>query len=80
VSDAVVHRDARWKRESCHNGKDKKKKQSFTTWDAGGFAKDQRTFGDLDSFNRLVVYGAGALFDELIAFDAEIEDVRALHE
>jgi hypothetical protein len=73
VSDAVVHRDARWKRESCHNGR-----ESSITWDAGGFAKDQRTFENFDSFNRLVIYGAGALFDELIAF--RIEDVRALHE
>jgi hypothetical protein len=32
-----------------------------------------KTFGDFGSFNRLVVYGAGALFYELIAFDTEIE-------
>ena len=38
-----------------------------------------RTFGDFDTLNRLVVYGTGTLFDELIAFDTEIEDVRALH-
>jgi hypothetical protein len=40
----------------------------------------RRTFGDFDSLNRLVVYGTGTLFNELIAFDTEIEDVRALHE
>lgn len=39
-----------------------------------------RTFGNFDSFDRLVVYGTGTLFNELIAFDTEIEDVRALHE
>jgi hypothetical protein len=39
----------------------------------------RRTFGDFDSFNRLVVHGTGTLFNELIAFDTEIEDVRALH-
>lgn len=40
----------------------------------------RRTFGDFDSFNRFIVYGAGALFNELIAFNTKIEDVGALHE
>jgi hypothetical protein len=38
-----------------------------------------RTFGDFDSFDRLIVYGTGTLFDEPIAFNTEIEDVCALH-
>jgi hypothetical protein len=38
-----------------------------------------RTFGDFDSFDRLVVHRAGALFDELIALDTETEDTCALH-
>jgi hypothetical protein len=38
-----------------------------------------RTFGDFDSFDRLIVYGTGTLFDEPITFDTEIEDVCALH-
>jgi hypothetical protein len=42
--------------------------------------RKRRTFGDFDSFYRLIVYGTGTLFNELIAFDTEIEDVRALHE
>ncbi len=38
-----------------------------------------RTFGDFDSFDRLVVHRAGALLDELIALDTETEDICALH-
>ena len=38
-----------------------------------------RTFGDFDSFDGLVVYGPGALLDELVALDAEIEYICTLH-
>jgi len=38
-----------------------------------------QTFGDFDTFDRLVVHCACALFDELVAFDTEIEDICALH-
>lgn len=41
--------------------------------------RTSRTFGDFDSFDRLIVYGTGTLFDEPITFDTEIEDVCALH-
>ena len=41
--------------------------------------KTVRTFGDFDSFDRLIVHGAGTLFDESIAFNTKIEDVCALH-
>jgi hypothetical protein len=73
-------------RDLHHNGREREKQKQKQnkinhrpiTWDVG--LKRARTFGDFDSFHRLVVYGAGTLFDELIAFDTEIEDVCALHE
>lgn len=38
-----------------------------------------RTFGDFDPLDRFVVHHAGALFDELVALNTEIEDIGALH-
>lgn len=37
-----------------------------------------RTFGDFDPFDGLVVDGSGALLDELVALDAEVEDLGTL--
>ncbi|SRR5258707_11536699 len=87
MSNAVVHRDASWKRESCTAKKKRKEKKSinhpsYGTW--GRFCKGQkdsaRTLGDFDSLNRFIVYRTGTLFDELITFNTKIEDVGALHE
>jgi hypothetical protein len=47
-----------------------------------GSGRDERrgrTFGDFDTLDRFVVHHAGALFDELVALDTEIEDIGALH-
>ena len=32
-----------------------------------------QTLGNFDSFDRFVVYGTGALFDELVTFDTQIQ-------
>ena len=37
-----------------------------------------RTLLDLDTLDRLVVHRAGALLDELVALNADVEDLRAL--
>jgi hypothetical protein len=80
---------------ASHKGREKNKKKvpsinqpsiNVATWGGVWFLQERqkdgtrRTFGDFDSFNRLVVYDTGTLFNELIAFNTEIEDVRALHE
>jgi hypothetical protein len=35
--------------------------------------RQTQTLGNLDSFDRFVVHGTGALFDELVTFDTEIQ-------
>ena len=73
-------------RDLHHNGRDRntrtknKKNQSSSHYLGRGRRRRTRTFEDFDSFNRLVVHGAGTFFDKLIAFDTEIEDVCTLHE
>ena len=38
-----------------------------------------RTLRDLYALDRLVMYRASALLDELVALNADVEDLRALH-
>ncbi len=63
----------KWEGEK--RGNSKKKINQNRSWRR----RTARTFGDFDPFDGLVVHRAGALFDELVAFDTEIEDICALH-
>lgn len=39
----------------------------------GEWMGNERTFADFDSLDGLVVHGSGALLDEPVTFDAEVE-------
>ena len=67
-------------RERKKHKNENKINQSSSHYLGRGRRRRTRTFEDFDSFNRLVVHGAGTFFDKLIAFDTEIEDVCTLHE
>ena len=65
---------------------EREKGRKFKIWSnrssvvgSGGDEGAARTFGDFDAFDGLVVHCAGALFNELVAFDTEIEDICVLH-
>ena len=45
----------------------------------GGRGKAGRTLADLHALDGLVVHRAGALLDELVALDAQVEHLRAVH-
>ena len=82
---AVVQGDTRWECESCAIEEKRKREikinqiNRLSLLGSGRDGRSGRTFGDFDPLDGFVVHHAGALFDELVALDTEIEDVCALH-